>query len=323
MSCLGLDPAGLTVVHSAVRHASLDPLYGRLDFPPEIWELRDLPIIQRLRHVRLSNIDSVDLPGIANLSRYEHVLGTCHLAGMMPLLRKVPNDTALLIQAAAMTHDWGIPPFGHLVEEAAQYLSNDYPLHELKLARQYDLSTRDAGGADQQLLYGRETGLTRWFSKAFGDGWRDKEKQLTSMIKGEGRYGQCIAGTVDLDNLDNVVRVAFHMGLEVRRTLPEEVASCIVDVNETCEVVFDSNAVPFLEEWVRLRWKVYGRLMLSPTDFVGKTMLIVAAYRAFEEGSLVAALDWKKTDIDFVGALLKSDVDDVRDTVQRWLVGDN
>ena len=57
-----------------------DALYGRMSFPPEIAALILTPVVQRLRHVRLSNIDSLDMPAIANLSRFEHVLGTAHLA---------------------------------------------------------------------------------------------------------------------------------------------------------------------------------------------------------------------------------------------------
>ena len=59
----------------------LDPLYGDVRFSEAISELLRTPIVQRLRHVRLSNIDSTAMPGIAGITRYEHSLGVAFLAG--------------------------------------------------------------------------------------------------------------------------------------------------------------------------------------------------------------------------------------------------
>lgn len=308
-------------MRSVNRHAPLDPLYGRLDFPDAILELRHLPVLQRLRHVRLSNIDSIDLPGIANLSRYEHSLGTCHLAGKMPMLKKVPEQTALIIQAAALLHDWAIPPFGHLVEEAAQYLSTELN-HEIRLLRQQNPMSMDIGGTEQQILYGRETGITKWLTKVFGTDWQERERQLASLILGKGRFGRCISGSVDVDNLDNVTRIAFHMGLNVKRDLGEKIATCIIDDDKSGNVIFRHDVLPLLEDWVQLRREVYQHLMLSPSDFVGKIMIIFATYRAFEEQSIDASIEWKRNDLGFLQALLKNDVRDVKETIERWMVGD-
>ena len=63
------------------RQPFLDPLYGRIRLDDDLIALVRTPVVQRLRHVRLSNIDSVDMPAIANLSRFEHVLGVAYLAG--------------------------------------------------------------------------------------------------------------------------------------------------------------------------------------------------------------------------------------------------
>src|SRR5690349_5656478 len=100
----------------------LDPLYGELTLPKAIVQLLSKPIVQRLRHIRLSNIDSLDMPGIANISRYEHVVGTAYLLSQTGLFSKLDVETATWLQAAALLHDWAILPYGHLIEEASQYL---------------------------------------------------------------------------------------------------------------------------------------------------------------------------------------------------------
>src|SRR3546814_688758 len=115
---------------SAVTY--LDALYGDVSFGPEISDLIHEPIVQRLRHVRLSNIDSIAMPGIANISRYEHVLGVAHLANQIGIRRKLPSFDHLALVAAALLHDWAITAFGHLVEEAFNYAGVNFH-HEDKL----------------------------------------------------------------------------------------------------------------------------------------------------------------------------------------------
>jgi len=65
------------------RRPFLDPLHGSIQLDEDLLALVRTPVVQRLRHVRLSNIDSIDMPAIANLSRFEHVLGVAHLAGQV------------------------------------------------------------------------------------------------------------------------------------------------------------------------------------------------------------------------------------------------
>lgn len=67
---------------SPFRFPLFDPLYGNVEFEPAIADLASQPLVQRLRHIRLSNVDSSGLPGIANVSRYEHALGSSEVGSM-------------------------------------------------------------------------------------------------------------------------------------------------------------------------------------------------------------------------------------------------
>ena len=57
-----------------------DALYGAINLPDFIWDIISCPELQRLREVRLCNINSLCLTGGANINRYEHAIGTCYLA---------------------------------------------------------------------------------------------------------------------------------------------------------------------------------------------------------------------------------------------------
>jgi HD superfamily phosphohydrolase len=303
-------------------HTFLDPLYGRINFDDALLALIRTPTIQRLRHVRLSNIDSLDMPAIANLSRFEHVLGVAYLSGQVGFRAGLPFRDSLVLRASALLHDWAITSFGHLVEEALQYVGTRFD-HEEKLGQMLARQDSDEiGGADLQILVGRETGLRGW-AKKFGGNDRDSLLHDVMLhIQGKGRMGRAISGEIDLDNIDNVFRMAFHMGLDVDRDTPRRLAKAMVALNgDRGEPVFRRSAEDDIERWRQTRAEVYENLMLAERDFTGKLMMLYATVRAYEVGE-ITSVDWALVDHEFLTLLLTSGTSDVVDTAKRWIAGD-
>src|SRR5437899_2164919 len=87
-------------------------------------------------------------------------------------------------------------------------------------------SAEEIGGVQRQILGGRETGLRRWcrsVTKSASETDRLIE-DVTDHIRGKGRMGRVISGEIDLDNIDNLFRMAFHLGLAVDREAPIRLA---------------------------------------------------------------------------------------------------
>lgn len=303
---------------------TVDPLYGPVGFDPAVDGLISSPVVQRLRHVRLSNIDSLDMPGVANVSRFEHVVGTAYLAQRVSQNLRLTDESRLRLVAAALLHDWAISSYGHLVEEALQYAGTGFD-HEL-LWRQIESGEKpeEIGGIERQVLVGRETGLYQWAVRL--EGAAGPAKSLLSDIKdcihGNGHLGKLIASDVDLDNLDNVYRLAFHMGREVDRGVPSRLADAICEIDKlTGMPVFRREARSDFDAWRSVRRDLYQHLMLAEDDFAGKIMLIYAALRAYQTGELRES-DWSRTDYDFLVGLLRSPHTDVKEAAERWVAGD-
>lgn len=300
----------------------LDSLYGEITLDKDISSLVRLPVLQRLRHVRLSNIDSLNIPGIANLSRYEHVLGVNHLAGQLGFYNRLSREDRLALSASALLHDWAITSFGHLVEEAFKYVDTGFD-HENQL---YKIimgeDQEEIGGVERQILFGRQTKLRVWGRKVVGPDRADEFLEaITNYIRGRGRFGRLICGDIDLDNIDSVFRMAYHMGLAVDRECPLRLGRSILDVGgENGYPVFRRSAEPDIVQWLSTRHAVYERLMLADADFAGKLMILYATVLAFEAGE-IGKPDWSLTDDGLLQRLLTSGGEG-KETAKRWLTGE-
>ena len=298
-----------------------DALYGECTLAPALAQLARTPVMQRLREVRLSNIDSLSSPGVANVSRFEHSLGTAHLASCAGFSGTLNTDDALVLQAACLLHDSAMQPFGHLVEEALKYLGFDVPHEERwRLLLQGGDAAQVGGFEHFQIYMGLEAGLTEWASLEFGSRAPECLAGISAAIAGNGRLGKAVCGAIDLDNLDNVVRAAYHMGIRVDPLLPTKIARDMVAADAT-GIVFAENAVGCLQQWLQIRADVYDRFMLSRPDFAGKLMLISATTEAVACDCLNRT-DWVLTDREYLDRLSKCPEKSVREPVVRWLTGD-
>ena len=304
------------------RKSFLDPLYGPVEFDESLADLVGRPVLQRLRHIRLSNINSMDIPSVANISRFEHVIGVAHLAAEVGFRGHLSKFDDLVLRGSALLHDWAITSFGHLVEEALQYVGTGFDheerFREIVLGKSHD----EIMGIDLQILEGRQTGIRQWSQKMMGSDSDDLVRGIMDHIRGEGRMGRVIAGDIDLDNIDNLFRMAFHMGFPVDRATPRRLARAMIGITgEPGEPVFQVTAEADIDSWRQVRRAVYQNLMLAERDFVGKLMILYASVQAYEAGELKSS-DWHLVDHDFIVRLLTSETKDVRETAQRWVTGE-
>ncbi len=100
-----------------------DPLWNNIRVDPLALRLIDTPAFQRLRYVRQLGLAFLVYPG-ASHSRFEHALGTYHLARRALLLLEERGDLAGIdeasradVRVAALLHDIGHYPFSHALEE--------------------------------------------------------------------------------------------------------------------------------------------------------------------------------------------------------------
>ena len=177
--------------HEIIR----DPLWNNIRVGPLTLRLIDTREFQRLRYVRQLGLAYLVYPG-ATHSRFEHALGTYHLArrtlGLLEErdeLRGISSEQCADVWVAALLHDIGHYPFSHALEEIGA------PHHE-EIA--------------QPLL---TTGtLARILAEARGDG---APGRVHALIRGtsESALQGLISGSLDLDKIEYLKRDALMCGV--------------------------------------------------------------------------------------------------------------
>ena len=118
-------------------------------------------------------------------------------------------------------------------------------------------------------------------------------KAIGEIIAGKGRFGPLINSTMDLDNIDNVFRLAYHIGIVRSGETPLRLAKSLW--TEGSELVLKTESIPLVEDWYRVRKRLYQFLLLNPEEFSAKCMLTEAIEIA--KSKEAHAFNWY--DVDF------------------------
>ena len=292
-----------------------DPLYGIFYLPEFVWNVIPSAELQRLREVRLCNINSFCLTGGANVNRYEHAIGTCNLAQecleSWPLLNPVSQQDRKQLLLAALLHDIASAAFGHSVEYIESQAGFD---HEEAFSH---VVMGQAGGP---YLYKSITlepiffGMPRSMSTKIS---MEDLEAIGEIVAGKGRFGKLINSTIDLDNIDNVFRLAYHIGIVKSTETPLRLAKSLW--TEDNELVLKTESIPLVEDWHRVRKRLYQFLLLNPEEFSAKCMLTEAIEIA--KSRKTHAFNWFDVDYELFQQLSRVSAE-TSSIISRLMQGD-
>lgn len=162
-----------------------DPVHGYVEIDEEILPLLDSPAVQRLRYIRQLGFSYLVYPG-ANHTRFEHSVGTMHLAGVACRQFGLSKEDRMLVLVAALLHDVGHGPFSHASE----------PLMEARLGRTHDDIAGIVNAQFRTLL--EPLGIL--------------PSDLCAVVKGRHPLSGIIHGDLDVDRMDYLLRDAYYTG---------------------------------------------------------------------------------------------------------------
>lgn len=247
-----------------------DPVYGYVYITDLEKEIVDSFPMQRLRRLRqLAGAEFV-YPG-ANHTRFEHSVGTLHLAQRFgesqKLSQYLSEEDRQMIRIAALLHDVGHGPFSHVFE----YLLEKF-LH----------TTHE----DMTSWIIKESEIGQIINRAGYDTREVAKLAVGSMQKeNKGFIDQIIQSAVDVDKLDFIVRDTYHTGalygnIDIFRIID------MVDVLDG-DLAVNLGALSALESFILARIESFKSIYFHRVSRAAQIMLALAMEKAKDELRLI------------------------------------
>jgi HD superfamily phosphohydrolase len=266
-----------------------DPIYGYIRLTETEKRILDTGPVQRLRRIRqLSGAEYV-YPA-ATHTRFEHVLGTMYLAGVVTenLAAKLDEGEKKAVKVAALLHDVGHAPFSHLFEPILQkYVGKTHEDMSTSIILNSELSNvLQHEGLDLSLVSRLCVGKLEDPKRAYLD--------------------QIIRSSVDVDKMDFVLRDSYHTGAGYGGVDIFRLIYTMDVLNGNLAV--DVTALSTLESFILARLESFRTIYFHKTSRAAQIMLLKALEYAKDDldiTQLGSVDEYLALDDDSVWAILR------------------
>ena len=233
-----------------------DPVHRYIGFSAVERDLIDTSVFQRLRRIRQLAGAHLVYPS-AQHSRFEHSLGTMHVAGYAgeSLLRKgfIENeDNIQQLRLAALLHDVGHGPFSHLFEEV--------------LESKYSMTHEDMG---KKVILESEIG-----DVLSGHGFTPADICRLSFGESKSSFlNEIIAGSLSADIMDYLPRDSLFTGAEYGKIDYHRLIASF-EVVATGHLAINKSALYSFESMLISRYEMFKAVYFHKTVRSAEVMLL-------------------------------------------------
>jgi len=241
-----------------------DPIHGYIRLTETERRILDTGPVQRLRRIKQLSAAEYVYPA-ATHTRFEHALGTMHLAGVVAenLPADLDENERTTLKIAALLHDVGHAPFSHLFEPLlAKYLGKTHEDMSTRIILESELSDALVGeNLDPRTVSKLCVGKLESPKRAFLD--------------------QIIQSSVDVDKMDFVLRDSYHTGAGYGDVDIFRLIYTMDVLNGNLAV--DVTALSTLESFILARLESFRAIYFHRTSRAAQIMLLRALEYAKED----------------------------------------
>lgn len=274
-----------------------DPVHGTIGVDGAFLEVLDRPEMQRLRSVRQLGLGDMVFPG-ANHTRFEHCLGTYHLAGMMADAIGLDKDDAVTVRMAGLLHDVCHPPFSHALEGAMEDavgmghmdMARALVFGEVPYYREEDEDMFGDLGTIAELLESEGIspdavcGLIS-SPESTGTEVLDRFWNRHEYFPSKDYAHQIIHGPVDADQMDYLMRDALHTGVCHGRIDCDRLIKTMAVVND--RIALSRGGITAAEGLMVSRSLMYTSVYYHETTRIAQRMITKVAEGSGEDLSRI------------------------------------
>lgn len=261
-----------------------DTIHGTVKVSGLSLELLDTPEFQRLRGIKQLGLANQVYPG-ANHTRFEHSFGTSVIAEKMARSLGLDERDSLSVIIASLLHDLGHTPFSHTLEmvihEALgvdhmeitkRIITGEYNLFEDEenripgLIEKYGLTPAEVAS----LITGRHEPCLEMFIQP---------KRHTGGDR--GYLSMVVHGTIDADQMDYLLRDAYHTGVAYGIIDLERILNTLVKYKN--QIAIHRKGVTAIEGMLVARGLMYSAVYMHKTVRIAELMLARGVEHALSE----------------------------------------
>jgi HD superfamily phosphohydrolase len=245
------------------------------------------------------NFDVPYIQDLASTKRLPHSIGTCFLAYKTVEKTALSLETKKKIVTAALIHDIGILPFGHLLESTIKKKNPGFS-HE-KLVYSILTGTYHPTNIYHQILGTESLRLNKVLRQN-----SISPNEIFALICPDRKHPTAISADIDLDNIDNVHRMANLLGYDKAKANLHSLA-CQITIDKKNRLVFENNAIENISEWLKMRQSIYTMIIGHP-ECVSYNAFLGKLLKTAVDAEIVNEDNWFITDNKFESMLVESKV---------------
>ena len=231
-----------------------DPLNGPIKVTADFQRLIDTREFQRLRYIRQLGMCHLVFPG-ANHTRFEHSLGTMHLANMFSDALHMENQK--LLKASALLHDVGHPPLSHSLEELFEKFCG---MDHLQAGISMILGKGKYGDS-----------LMPHILESIDISPGDVASVLLGKTKEFRTLSRMISGPVDVDELDYLRRDSMYCGVAIGNIDYRRIINVAIEHDQ--DIVIEEKGLGTLESVLIARILMYDSVYFHKTARIAQNMV--------------------------------------------------
>lgn len=251
-----------------------DSVYGDIRLNEIEVEVMDNPQFQRLRRIKQLGLISLIYPG-ANHTRFEHSIGTMHIASKLADKLDLNPDDKELVRISALLHDIGHGPFSHVSEGVLSFPHEELTKYVIK-----------------------NTAIRDIVEKKFDI------NRIIEIINGEGKFGPIVSGELDADRMDYLLRDSHYTGVAYGIIDYERIIS---NINLNKHLSLDIKGVQAAEGALVSRYFMYPSVYQHHTTRIVNSMFRRGLKKLIDSGVINENDMYKYDDADIIGIFRNSE----------------
>ena len=274
-----------------------DPIHGNIKLKDHIVKLLESPEVQRLANIKQLGFAHLVFPG-AHHTRLEHSLGAYQIASQISKSLNLNEYQKDVVSCAALLHDIGHGPFSHTLESL---LLEKFGVDHVDLTEeliQGDYGIFESG--EKEFIQSQSV------HKILSNNDIDRE-EIINIIRGKTSnmlyLGQILNSTIDVDQLDYLIRDAYYTGVAYGMIDIERLLQTLVIHEDTLTI--KRKGVGVVENILMARGLMYSSVYFHKTARIAELMFSKAI-------ELIPDLEpfefFRMTDAEIVSSLKKMGV---------------